>query len=146
MIYVALIAGLPRGELLNTVWADVDFAAKTIDVAAKGGTAETWEWLIKDTDRRTLPLTEEAVPRLAEHQSQQPEKHPYVFVPPQRYGKIRELRKQGNWNRSDVRLKVINNFRRNFEKIQKRAFVKVRRFHDLRHTALTNWFANGLGE
>jgi hypothetical protein len=34
LIYVALIAGLPRGELLNTVWADVDFAAKTIDVAA----------------------------------------------------------------------------------------------------------------
>ncbi|OHB60802.1 MAG: hypothetical protein A2167_08880 [Planctomycetes bacterium RBG_13_46_10] len=146
LIYVALITGLRRGELLNTVWTNIDFAAKTIDVAPKADTAETWKWLIKDTDRRTLPLTEAAVIKLAEHQSQQPEKCAYVFVPPQRYVKIQELRKQSKWTLSDARLKVINNFRRKFEKIQKQASVRLRRFHDLRNTALTSWFANGMKE
>jgi len=36
--------------------------------------------------------------------------------------------------------------RRDFEKILHRASVRVRRFHDLRNTALTNWFANGMSE
>lgn len=74
------------------------------------------------------------------------EKYAYVFVPPIRYSRIQELQKQGKWTLSDSRLKVINNFRRKFEDIQKRAAVRIRRFHDLRNTALTNWFANGMGE
>ena len=146
LIYIALMTAMRRGELLNTVWANVDFDTKTIDISPKDSTAETWEWLIKDTDRRTLPLTEEAVTRLAEHQAQQPEKYPYVFVPPSRYGKIQELRKLGKWTLSDSRLKVINNFDRKFKKIRKRAGVKGRRFHDFRNTALTNWFTNGMSE
>jgi len=146
LIYVAMITGMRRGELLNAVWSDIDFEAKTIDVSPKQNTAETWQWLIKDTDRRTLPLTEDAVIKLAEHQSQQPNKYAYVFVPPCRYGRIQELRKQSKWTLSDSRLKVINNFRREYEKIQKRASIRIRRFHDLRNTALTNWFTNGMGE
>jgi len=146
LIYIALTTGMRRGELLNTVWSDIDFEAKTIHVSPKRNTAESWEWLIKDTDRRVLPLTDEAVAKLAEHQSQQPEKYAYVFVPPIRYSRIQDLRKQGKWTFSDSRLKVINNFRRKFESIQKIASVRIRRFHDLRNTALTNWFANGMGE
>lgn len=146
LIYAALITGMRRGELLNTVWSDIDFDAKTIDVSPKQNTAETWEWLIKDTDRRTLPLTEDAVVKLAEHQSQQPDKYAYVFVPSRRYNKIQVLRNQGKWTLSDSRLKVVNNFRRKYEKILKRASVRIRRFHDLRNTALTNWLANGMGE
>jgi len=146
LIYVALITGMRRGELLNLVWSDIDFEAQTIEVSPKPDNTETWKWLIKDTDRRTLPLTETAVIKLAEHQSQQPEKYAYIFVPPQRYGKIQELRKHGTWTLSDARLKVINNFRRKFKKIQKQASVRLRRFHDLRNTALTNWFANGMKE
>ncbi len=146
LIYIALMTGMRRGELLNTVWADVDFDAKTIDVSPKDNTAETWEWLIKDTERRTLPLTEDVVAKLAEHQSQQPERYPYVFVPPLRYGKIQDLRKRGKWTLSDSRLKVINNFDRKFKKICKRAGIKSRRFHDFRNTALTNWLANGMSE
>ena len=69
-----------------------------------------------------------------------------MFVPPPRYGKIQDLRKQGKWTLSDSRLKVINNFKRKFKKIRKRADIKGRRFHDFRNTALTNWFANGLSE
>jgi integrase len=146
LIYTAIITGMRRGELLNLVWADVDFEARQIHVSPKANTAETWQWLIKDTDRRTLPLTDEAVFMLAEHQARQPDRYAYVFVPPQRYKVIQGLREQGKWTLSDARLKVINNFRRKYEKIQKRASVRVRRFHDLRNTAITNWFANGLSE
>jgi len=36
------------------VWADIDFGEMAIDVTPKENTDETWEWKIKDTDRRTL--------------------------------------------------------------------------------------------
>jgi len=146
LIYLALTTGMRRGELLNTVWMDVDFAAKTIHVSPKQDTAETWKWLIKDSERRTLPLTDAAVAMLAEHQSNHPNKYAYVFVPPERYSVIQGIRKAGKWTLCDSRLKVVNNFRRTYNKIQKRAAVQERRFHDLRNTALTNWFANGMGE
>ncbi len=71
-----------RGELLNVTWRDIDIAAKTIEVNPKKDTEETWEWHIKDTDRRTLPLTEEVVMLLVDHQNRQPEGYPYVLVPP----------------------------------------------------------------
>ncbi|MHC4573350.1 MAG: tyrosine-type recombinase/integrase [Planctomycetota bacterium] len=146
LVYLALTTGLRRGELLNMVWADVDFAAKTIEVSPKKDTPEMWEWLIKDTDRRAVPLTEEAVSLLAEHQGQQPEKFPYVFVPECRYARIQKIREQGKWTLSDSRLKVINNFDRKFKKILKQAGVRRGRFHDLRTTALTSWVANGMSE
>jgi integrase len=47
---------------------------------------------------------------------------------------------------SDARLKVINNFGLRFGKILARANVRKLRFHDLRNTALSNWFANGMRE
>ena len=80
MIIVALATAMRRAELLNCTWADVDFDAQTIEVNPKKNTKDTWEWLIKDADRRTLPLTEEIVQMLVDHQAQQPEGYPYVFV------------------------------------------------------------------
>ena len=113
----------------------------------KNNTDETWEWLIKDADSRDLPLTDDLVTMLAEHQARQPDRYAYVFVPPERYKVIQKLRRQGRWTLSDTRLKVINNFRRKFTKLQKQASVRFRlRFHNLRNTALTNWFANGMSE
>ena len=38
-----------RGELLNTTWRDVDFAAATVEVCPKKDTKETWEWHVKDS-------------------------------------------------------------------------------------------------
>lgn len=146
LITVAITTAMRKSELLNTVWSDIDFDAKTIDVSPKQDSPETWWWLIKDTERRTLPLTEEIVAMLAEHQNEQPEGYPYVFVPPYRYDRIQQLRQKSEWGLSDSRLKVINNFRRKFNKILKRAGVKSKRFHDLRSTALSNWFAAGLSE
>jgi len=75
-----LATAMRRAELLNCTWADVDFDAQTIEVNPKQNTKDTWEWLIKDSDHRTLPLTEDIVQMLVDHQAQQLEGHPY-FCP-----------------------------------------------------------------
>ncbi len=146
LIVVALTTGMRRGELLNTVWADIDFEKMTIEVTPKKDKAQTWAWDIKDNDRRTLPLTENVVLLLAEHQVKQPVNQPYVFIPPYRYEHIQQLRQQGKWSFCDARLKVLNNFAGQFIRILKHAGIDCGQFHDLRRTALSNWLANGLSE
>ena len=147
MITVALATAMRRAELLNCTWGDVDFDAQTIEVNPKQNTKETWEWLIKDTDHRTLPLTEEIVRMLVDHQAQQPERYPYVFVPITRYDYIQNvLRPKGKWTLIDASTKVVNNFRRQFNQIRGKAGVKKGTFHDIRRTAITMWFANGMSE
>ena len=147
MIIVALSTALRRGEILNCTWSDIDFEEHTIKVSPKTNTAETWEWGIKDTDRRTLPLSNILTQLLADHQAKQPEGYPYVFVPPARYDYIQqELRAKDNWTYSDSRTKVISNFRWYFNKILRKARVEEGQFHDLRRTAICNWFREGLRE
>lgn len=147
LILVTLMTAMRRGELLNCVWADIDFDQQIIDISPKRNTTETWDWQIKDTDRRVLPLTDELVQLLVDHQANQHESYPYVFVPPSRYDWIQnELRSKGKWTYSDSRLKVVNNFSTQFKKILRMANVKDGTFHDLRKTAIRNWFAQGLRE
>jgi integrase len=147
MITVALATAMRRAERLNCTWADVDFDAQTIEVNPKQNSKETWEWLIKDADRRTLPLTEEIVQMLVNHQAQLPEGYPYVFVPAARYDYIQNaLRPKGKWTLTDARLKVVNNFRRQFNIILKTASVNKGTFHDIRRTAISMWFANGMSD
>jgi len=136
-----------RAELTNCTWADIDFDAQTIEVNPKQNTKDTWEWLIKDSDHRTLPLTEEIVQMLANHQAKQPEGYPYVFVPTVRYDYIQNvLRPKDKWTLTDSRLKIVNNFRRQFNIILRKAGVKNGTFHDIRRTAITMWLANGMSE
>jgi len=147
LIIVALSTGMRRGELLNCTWGDIDFVEQTIKVSPKANTAATWEWSIKDTDRRTLPLTDMLAQLLADRYSRQPEGHPYVFVPPARYDYIQhELRAEGKWTYSGSRSKVLTSFSPDFRKILRRAGVERGQFHDLRRTAICNWFKEGLKE
>jgi len=147
IITVALATAMRRAELLNCTWGDVDFDAQTIEVNPKHNTKDTWEWLIKDSDQRILPLTEEIVQMLVDHQAQQMEGYPYVFVPTARYDYIQNvLRPNGTWTLSDSRLKVVNNIKRDFDEILKRAGIKIGTFHDIRRTAISMWFANGMSE
>jgi integrase len=146
LILTALETGMRKSELLNLTWRDVDFSNQMVEVNPKGNTNETWEWLVKDVDRRGLPLTEDVLNIMARHQEQQPEGHPYVFVPPARYKCIQELRRKGKWSYSDSRLKVLNNFRERFLTFLRRASISDRTFHDLRRTALSNWLAGGISE
>jgi len=146
LVVMALLTGMRRGELLNCIWSDIDFDTQTVSVTPKEHTALTWEWYIKDSDRRVLPLTDEVINILTEYQSQLPEGNPYVFVPYKRYRHIQKLRKRGEWKFSDSRIKVVNNMGRDFNVILKRAGIKPAQFHDLRRTALSNWLANGMSE
>jgi len=147
LIRTALTTGMRRGELLNAVWRDIDFADQVIHVVSKTDTGETWRWEIKDADERTLPLTDDLVAMLTEHQSAQPEGYPYVFLPPARYDRVQELQRQGRWTFAASRQKLALNFTREFRKILNRAGIRRPvKFHDLRRTALSGWLANGLGE
>jgi len=147
LIVIALSTGLRRGELLNCTWQDIDFAEQTIKVSPKANTGETWEWRVKDTDLRILPLTDALTQLLVDHQSKQSEGHPYVFVPSARYDYIQnELRAKGKWTYSDSRLKVVNNFCPDFRRILKKADIAEGTFHDLRRTAICNWFKEGMRE
>lgn len=145
LIRAALCTGMRRGELLNTTWHDIDFEKKIIEVAPKPDTDSTWEWYVKDTDRRRLPLTDELVTLFAQHQAEQPARYPYVFVPPARYDYIRGLREQGEWS-TERGKDPVNNFDRQFRTVRGRARISDGTFHDLRRTCLTNWLADGLRE
>ncbi len=50
------------------------------------------------------------------------------------------------WTYSDSRLRVLNNFRRDFTGILRAAGIEVGTFHDLRRTCLSGWLTNGLAE
>jgi integrase len=143
LIRMGLGTGMRRGELMNTTWRDIDFTRMTVDVAPKRDSVDTWEWHIKDTERRTLPLTAELVKLLVEHQMSQPERCPYVFVPLARYERIRELRRAGQWTVEKGR-SPLSKFCHHFNKIQRLAGIRTGTFHDLRRTCLSNWVIQGL--
>ena len=145
LIMVAKCTAMRRGELLNTTWQDIDFANRAIDVSPKQDAEQTWQWHIKDTDRRRLPLTDELVQLLAQHQLDQPTGHPYVFVPPHRYEIIQQQRRKGRWTVMKGRC-PLNNFNRQFKAMLLRAGIAGGKFHDLRATCLSGWLSNGLRE
>lgn len=144
LILTALCTGMRRGELINTTWKDVDFAGQKIKVSPKDDTEYTWQWRIKDTDRRSVPLTDEVVKMLAEHQAEQPEGYPYVFVPSERYDRIQQARQADKWTVRQGKCPV-GYFRRQWLIILSRANIEGT-FHDLRRTCITSWFAHGLSE
>lgn len=145
LIILALCTGMRRGELLNVTWHDIDFEKQAVEVSPKKETKHTWEWSIKDSERRVLPLTEEVISLLAKHQTMQLEGCPYLFVSPVRYEHIQKVRQDGKWS---VRHGTcpINNFTRQFGAILKRAGIESGEFHDIRRTCLTRWLFNGLAE
>jgi integrase len=143
LIRMCLGTGMRRGELMNTTWRDIDFANMTVEVSPKKDREDTWEWYIKDTERRTLPLTADLVKLLAELQISQPEGNPHVFVPADRYEQIQELRRKGQWTVEKGR-SPLSKFCHHFNKIRARAGIASGTFHDLRRTCLSNWVAQGL--
>jgi integrase len=143
LIRTCLATGMRRGELMNITWRDIDFANMTVEVSPKKSRVDTWEWHIKDTDHRTLPLTADLVKLLVEHQMAQPEGNPYVFVPMGRYEFIQGLQRSGQWTVERGR-SPLSKFCHHFNKIRTRAGIESGTFHDLRRTCLSNWVAQGL--
>ncbi len=145
LVIVSLSTAMRRGEVLNLTWADVDFDRLTVSVAPKAATKHTWEWRIKDSERRTLPLTREVAELLQSRRTARTTLHPYVFISPSRYQQILRRREQGRWTLTDGRCPV-NNFGRGFDTVLGRAKIENGEFHDLRRTCLSRWLANGLTE
>lgn len=143
LIRMGLGTGMRRGELMNATWRDIDFANMTVDVSPKRDHESTWEWHIKDTERRTLPLTAEVVRLLLEHQMSEPEGNPYIFVPMARYERIQELRRARQWTVEKGR-SPLSKFCHHFNKIRRLAGIETGTFHDLRRTCLSNWVTQGL--
>jgi integrase len=143
LIRMCLGTGMRRGELMNTTWRNIDFVSMTVDVSPKEDRDDTWEWHIKDTDRRTLPLTAELVNLLAMHQASQPEGNPYVFVPMARYECIQELHRVGQWTVEWGR-SPLSKFCHHFNRIRQLAGIETGTFHDLRRTCLSNSVTQGL--
>ena len=145
LIHMALCTGMRRGELLNLTWRNIDFERKTAEVSPKQDAEYTWEWHIKDTERRTLPLTDEMVTLLAQHQAQQREGLPYVFIRSGCYDRIQKTRQQGRWTVEKGK-DPLNNFDRQFRSIRSKVSIDDGEFHDFRRTCITNWFTSGLSE
>ena len=136
LISVAYGSGLRRNEILHLTWADIDFENQQIYINPKKETAETIEWEPKDHEKRVLPMADETVQLLVDLQTQAEEGFPYIFISPERFKRIRERQKVGKWN---PRSEVINNLRKNFHAIRRRAGVTECTLHDLRRSAITNW-------
>lgn len=144
LIILALTTGMRKGELLNLVWSDVNFAEATVHIGAKKDTDTTWLWEVKDSDERILPLTDEVVNMLAEYQASLPEDNPYVFVPLRRYQETMAKKKMGSWSLTKTRFNLVGNFSRRFQELLRKANIANAKFHDLRRTALSDWLMNGM--
>ena len=136
LISIAYASGLRRNEILHLTWADIDFENQQIYINPKKETAETIEWEPKDHEKRVLPMADETVQLLVDLQTQAEEGFPYIFISPERFKRIRERQKVGKWN---PRSEIINNLRKNFHAIRRRAGVTECTLHDLRRSAITNW-------
>lgn len=116
MFIVAAFTGMRMGELRALRWKDVDFAAGRITISR----AFSWEIesSTKSRQMRTVPLARQAEETLAETKQRRrfTEREDFVFCRPD----------GGCVDRSAAR--------RRFVAAQKAAGLRVRRFHDLRHT------------
>ncbi len=142
-IFLAKTSGLRRGEILNLTINDVDFEKGKIIVQPKKDTKFTWRWVVKDKERREVPLVEDAAKLLIHLQEQMPEKQPYFFLTPERYQYLLHLNADGNLI-DRVAKCPDNNFRRNWLHLCKKAGIDDLTFHDLRATCITEWLEQGI--
>ncbi len=142
-ILLAKAAGLRRGEVLNITIADVDFDKGKIIVQPKQACGHIWRWVVKDKDRRELPLVEAAVQLLISIQMNLPEGQPYLLVPPARYRHLMSLEADGKLT-EEMRKCPDGNFGRNWKHILQKAGIEDATFRDLRCTCITEWLEAGL--
>jgi len=135
-ISIAYCSGLRRSDILNLLWADVDFESQEIHITAKQSTARTIEWEPKGHENRVVPISDETTKLLVDIQAEAEEGNAYIFISRQRFKRIRERVKAGRWNGKS---EIVNNVMRDFEVICRRAGVAKCTLHDLRRSALTNW-------
>ena len=112
--------GLRYGEAINLLWngRDVDFERGRVDVANREATADIPSFLVKDHERRSLPLPKWALSLLLEVQAQATEGCPFVFLNPERWERVRakwnQFQQEGRaaeWRNSHVCNNALRNFK-----------------------------------
>lgn len=146
LYHVALRLGLRRGELLGLRWADLDWASGTlaitqqvIDQPDAAGIRRTTitPYLKTSSSRRTLPLTPTMLQRLRTHWGQQQTERELLGVEWREHGLIFPSER-------GTPLQPNNLSAKHFKRLLLRAGLPTNiRFHDLRHTALSDLAAYG---
>ena len=124
LLHLALALGFRRGELLKLLWADWDRAGRTIRIR-DAKTPSGW---------RTLPLSDILNARLAALWDERQEER-----------KLPHWREHGLIFASEMGTPIgARNLNRWFDGVQERAgLTRHIRLHDLRHAAISDWFAAG---
>jgi integrase len=133
---VAYTTAARTGELLNLMWADVDFEMGWIRIVSKEADGDLQGWEPKDHEGRVLPVPAGVIQMLADLQATSAEGCPYVFIPAWRWKHIQEAKGKGRWNDEQT---LMNNLHRRFGTIRKRAGVAKCTLHDFRRSCITNW-------
>lgn len=124
LLHLVLALGFRRGEFLKLLWADWDRKAMTIRVR-DAKTTSGW---------RTLPLSVDLNDRLI-----------VLWAERQEERKLPHWKEHGLIFASEVGTKIgERNISRWFDRIQEQAgLTRHIRIHDLRHAAISDWFAAG---
>ena len=124
LLHLTLALGFRRGEVLRLLWSDWDKAARTIRVR-DAKTPSGW---------RTLPLSDTLNDRLKALWTERLEEM-----------KLPHWKEHGRIFASEVGTPIgERNLSRWFDRIQEQAgLIRHIRLHDLRHAAISDWFAAG---
>jgi integrase len=124
LLHLILTLGFRRGEFLKLLWADWDRKERTLRVK-DAKTASGW---------RYLPLSDDLNDRLVA-----------LWAERQEERKLPHWKEHGVIFASEVGTKIgTRNINRWFDRIQEQAgLTRHIRIHDLRHAAISDWFAAG---
>jgi integrase len=136
LLAVLYTTGLRLREAMNLTWSDIDFAAGHLHVTRKSASGFVRAWTPKNHERRTLPLSQQAIQLLATWQSIAPEKCPYVFMEPARWEYFQQQVAGGQWKAGQD---LVNNVLRRFKTLCGQAKVGPYTIHDLRRSCISNW-------
>jgi len=128
--------GLRLSEACHLTWDDVDFGTGMVQVAPKRDPRRTVPWEPKDHELRHIPLGKATAELLRGWQSARADGVPYLFVPAERYERVMQQLRGGQWHEGR---ELMNNVLRSFKVIVKNAGARPCTVHDLRRSCLTNW-------
>ena len=135
-IALCYTAGLRLNEAMNLTWREIDFEHDRIELRAKPDVGNLIEWQPKGRKDRTIPIPTMTVDLLVELQTRGDGNGPYVLVDDARLNAMVAARQCGTKSEGQA---ILNNVRRAWQGLCKRAGVGHTTMHDLRRSAITNW-------
>jgi len=143
--------GLRYGEAINLLWngRDIDFERGRINIEKRPAAQSIPPFLVKDYEKRSIPMPQWLQDILLKLHSEAPEGCPFAFVSPQRLPRLikkwQKLLKSSNSNKWENHM-VANNVLRNFRAACRRIGIKVDTsltLHCLRKSYAQNLADNG---